>query len=113
MDIDDKFIISYKLILHRNPIYKFTINKQEIKDLEGNIVLEHNKEILITCYEKSGNSAVEIEKLTVNGKEILKKYMHLANPPTHWIENCEHWQIKIPKHFYAWYQEITGQGEIF
>jgi hypothetical protein len=113
MDINDKLIISYKLIIHRNPIYKFIINNQEIENLEGTIILNENQDILFSCYESSGNSAIEIVNLTINGKEILKKYMHLANPPTHWIENCPKWELKIPKHFYAWYQEVTGQGDIF
>lgn len=113
MDINDQYIITYKLILHRNPVYKFFINDQEIKNLEGTIICDANKDILITCFEKGKNSALEIENISVNGKEVLKKYMHLANPPTHWIENCSKWELHIPQHFYAWYQEITGQGEIF
>lgn len=113
MDINKKLTLTYKLIVHREPNFKFFVNNQEIIDLEGKIILDQNQEILLTCYKESGSSAIEINNLAIDEKEILPKYLHLANPQTHWIENCIKWEYKIPKHFYSWYQEITGQGDIF
>lgn len=115
MDIDlkSKGLLEYKIIIHRKPKYKFLINDKNILDTSGIFYFNLDDELQISLYEKSGLGAVEIDYLNINGNEVLKKYMHLANPPTHWIENVPKWELKIPKHFFAWYQEITGHGKIF
>ena len=113
IDIHNKIILKYKIKIHRKPVYNFSINGVQIHDTEGTLYFDLGEEITITANETSGQNAIEFESLTINGDEILKKYMHIANPPTHWIENCPHWELKIPKHYHAWYQEITGHGEIF
>jgi len=113
IDIKNQLVIEYELKIHRNPVYKFYINELEISDTKGKLYFSLDDEIIIRTNELSGNGAVEIISLFINGNEILKKYMHKANPPTHWIEKLSHWELKIPKHFYAWYQELTGNGEIF
>jgi len=47
--------------------------------------------------------------LSVDGIEILPTYLHLANPPTNYLDRPGTWTFKIPS-FYPWYHEITGQG---
>ena len=76
-----------------------------ISDISYYKELGHNKPVL-TSYPAT-------YFYDVNGNEILKKYMSVAEPPTHWIENYPQWKCVISKHFYAWYQEITGRGQIF
>jgi len=110
MDIEttNKLIVKVEINLHYNPNYEFYVNNRNIeKILYFNIDEEINFNLNVT------SGAVEIKHLIINDKEILPLYMHVANPPTHWIEDCQGWELKIPKHFYAWYQELTGHGEIF
>ena len=55
--------------------------------------------------------AVIVEKITVNGHEIMPVYLHKSNPPTNYIDFNSTWSIEIPN-FYQWYHNITGQGWI-
>lgn len=55
--------------------------------------------------------AVIIEKITVNGHEIMPIYLHKSNPPTNYIDFNGTWSLEIPN-FYQWYHNITGQGWI-
>ena len=50
--------------------------------------------------------------LIVDGYEVLPKYLRCATPPTNYIDTDEEWSFSIPE-FYAWYHNITGQGDIF
>jgi len=110
MDISttEKLVVKIILCLHNNPNYKVKINNKEVNQIAH---FDLNEELNFCINVLSG--AVEIKKLLINGNEILPLYMHVAEPPTHWIENCLQWELKIPKHFYAWYQELTGHGDIF
>ena len=114
MDIDtsDKLVVSVKLKNHRNPHYKFYINGVNFTLADEFIVhfdLLESLHFKIDCFSKN-NEAIEIESITVNGYEIMPRYLHLANPPTHWIENIFSWEFVIPSPFYTWYQEISGGG---
>jgi putative heme iron utilization protein len=113
IDVHNKLIVEYKIKIHRTPEYKFFINGMEILDTSGILYFDLNSEITLIASETSGKGAIEIMLLHINGNEILKKYMHKCNPPTHWIENQPQWEFTIPSSFYAWYQDITGNGEIF
>ena len=114
MDIDtqDKLVVSVKLKNHRNPHYKFFINEINLTLADEFVVyfdLLKSLHFKIECFNKD-NEAIEIENISINGNEILPRYLHLANPPTHWIENIDRWEFKIPAPFYTWHQEISGGG---
>ena len=83
--LSDKIIIDYELMLE-DPI-----------DIEVQIHQHHPNAV--------------IASLTIDGIEILPKYLHLANPPTNYLDRFDSWTFKIPS-FYPWYHEITGQGWI-
>lgn len=55
--------------------------------------------------------AIEISTLTIDGHKILPTYLHLADPPTNYLDFSGNWSFKIPS-FYPWYHQITGQGWI-
>jgi hypothetical protein len=59
--------------------------------------------------ERTHPRAIQIDLLTVDGKEVLPLYMHHASPPTSYLDFTGHWELSIPN-FYPWYHEITGQG---
>lgn len=59
-----------------------------------------------------GSSGLEIEYFSINGLEVLPKYLHLASKPTTYIDFYDEWSFEIPANFYVWYHQITGQGWI-
>lgn len=52
-----------------------------------------------------------IVELSIDNKEILPAFMHLAEPPTHYIHINGTWRFSIPN-FYTWYHNVTWQGWI-
>jgi hypothetical protein len=56
--------------------------------------------------------ALEIAEFSINGLEVLPRYLHLASTPTTWINQAGLWYFVIPGPFYPWYHSITGQGFI-
>lgn len=59
-----------------------------------------------------GSSGIEVELFAVNNFEILPRYKHLASSPTNYIDTLGKWYLEIPKTFYTWYHEVSGQGWI-
>lgn len=55
--------------------------------------------------------AVEIINFSIDGYEILPKYLNWANPATNYLDFTGIWRLEIPN-FYPWYHQITGQGWI-
>jgi hypothetical protein len=113
MDINTQncLVCDYKIQIHGTPQYKFYINNSLIEE-SGTLYFDLLDNLYFSC-STTGNGAIEIVSIKINGNEILPKYLHLANPKTNWIENNEYWEFHISKPFYAWYQTITGNGEIF
>ena len=105
IDINNKLDVRVELIEHDQPNYKFTVN--------GLLIVSHItfsfcllETLDFQCQVENG--AVEVAKITINDKEIMPIYQHLADPATCWITG--NWMFKIPGPFYPWYHEITGQG---
>lgn len=115
MDINtnDKLVINYELKIHRSIIYKFYINNIPISKIKGEIFFNLDDIINFNFKNISGDGAIEIIMIAINGIEILPTYLNRANPPTNWIENIEKWSFSLDKPFYSYIQEITGHGEIF
>ena len=114
MDIDttEKLLVSIELAIHRNPQFTLTVNNIKLTDAINNLKFDLLDDVVLK-YTNNGNisdGAVEIVALCVNSHHILPLYLSYANPPTHWLENIDSWEFVIPSPFYAWYQEISGDG---
>lgn len=55
--------------------------------------------------------AIEITNLSVDDYQILPKYLHVADPPTNYLDLTGTWSLQIPS-FYPWFHQLTGQGWI-
>jgi hypothetical protein len=107
IDVSDKLKVKIKLIEHKQPEYVFTVNEWSVGTYALlNFGLLDN--LKFKCEVQKG--AVEIEKITINDKEVLPLYLHLAEPKTSWITDT--WCFEINQPFYPWYHKITGQGWI-
>jgi len=105
INIDNKLEVEVELIEHNDPEYKFTVNGLPV--VSGvRFAFCLLEELHFCC--KISNGAVEVDRIAINGKEVLPIYQHLANPPTNWITTD--WKFAILSPFYPWYHEITGQG---
>jgi hypothetical protein len=60
---------------------------------------------------RPGSSGIEVG-LIINQYEILPKYRHLATSSSNYIDKLGKWQFKVPKNFYLWHHNISGQGFI-
>lgn len=107
IDIDNQLEVEVKLIEHDNPEYTFSVNDLPVVS-SMRFAFCLLTELQFCC--KIINGAVEVARITINGKEVLPMYQHLARPATNWI--TEDWEFTVPAPFYAWYHEITGQGWI-
>ena len=83
--------------------------------LSDTIVIDHKLEledpvdISVQIYRHHPDAVVA--SLAIDGIEILPRYLHLANPPTNYLDRSGIWTFKIPS-FYPWLHDITGQGWI-
>jgi len=109
IDTKEKLVVDIQLKEHNNPVYVFTLNDRTINTVKHNKTLDLLDNIDAKCFIEKG--AVEIERFSVNGFEVLPIYLHSANPPTSWITT--NWEFSIPAPFYLWKHHITGQGRIF
>ena len=111
-DTKSELAVSVQLKIHGTVEYYASINRIQFIDRTEITVPLHSEIVLIVQLQEfeQGSSGIEIEKFTVNGLEILPKYLHLADPPTNYIDEYGLWRFAIPAHFYSWYHNITGQG---
>lgn len=105
IDVSNKLLVTVDLKEHDNPKFEFTVNGLSLKTQMYFDLLDS---LHFSC--DISNGAVEVVKITINNKEILPVYQHLASPATAWI--TENWKFEMPGPFYPWYHEITGQGWI-
>lgn len=105
INLENQLKVQIELIEHDNPDYTFKLNNIPFKsDMYFSLLDEFH----FDCEVNKG--IVEIKKITIDGKEIMPIYLHLADPKTNWI--TANWTFKISGPFYPWYHEITGQGWI-
>jgi hypothetical protein len=55
--------------------------------------------------------AVYIDKIAIDGREVIPLYMNRAIPTTCYLDFSGAWTLNIPN-FHIWYHELTGQGWI-
>lgn len=103
IDTKNRLEVKIELIEHNDPMYLFTVNNQPAESV---MYFELLDDLHFNC--TISNGAIEVAKITINGKEVMPIYQHLAQPATNWITS--NWSFKIPRPFYPWYHEITGQG---
>jgi hypothetical protein len=103
IDINNQLEVQVELIEHDNPDFAFTVNEIPYQSKMYFGLLD---QICFSC--KISNGAVEVARITINGKEVLPIYQHLAEPATNWIITA--WEFAVPAPFYPWYHKITGQG---
>jgi len=113
METRNKLRIDIELTLHRDPSFKFFVNNILLTEPVTTLYFDLLDDIHLSYQSLSNAGAVEIQNISVNGNQILPKYLHLASPPTNWIEKINHWDFSIPSPFYKWHQVITGQGDAF
>jgi len=96
---------------HGNIEYRFRINGHLVLDPDTTWYFDLLSPIHLHCLVSASNgAALEIAKFTVNGLEVLPLYQHLAQPGRTWLDQEGVWDLVIPKPFYPWYHEISGQG---
>ena len=69
-------------------------------------------DISLVCDKHNSQGAIEIKNFTVNNKQVLPRYLHLASTPTHWISQEGSWHLSISAPFHTWYHNASGQGWI-
>ena len=65
-----------------------------------------------------GDTAVRLQKLDIDGLAVIPTYAHLAQyhndhgqgRATDYLGFNGQWSLHIPRPFYQWWHEITGQG---
>ena len=55
--------------------------------------------------------ALRIDKISVDGNEIIPLYMNRSTPTTCYLDFTGVWTLNIPN-FHIWHHELTGQGWI-
>ena len=115
MDIDTsgRLIINYEFKVHRNLCFEFYINERLYKKNTDEISIDLKQKLNFCIKNIHGDGALEIKKLTLNGFEIMPKYLSRSTPPTNWIENINFWNYEISMPVFAYIQELTGNGDIF
>ncbi len=113
LDIDTTQGLAVDLGLrnHGNIEYRFRINGHLVLDPDSTWYFDLLSPIHLHCLVSETNgAALEIVKFTVNGLEVLPRYQHLAEPGRVWLDQPGIWDFHVPKPFYPWFHEISGQG---
>ena len=110
---DRKLLVKLDTVEHGTVQYRLRINGHLVLDDSIEMYLNLFSPINLHCFivPSDENSALEIKSLSVNGFDVLPRYMHLASAPTLWLTEGE-WSFSSTGPFYPWYHEISGQGFI-
>lgn len=114
IDIAGKLKVKLIIAKHGPVHYRMRLNGHLIMDTVTEIDLNLLAPIKLhsnIIESNNGHNAVEIVTLSVNGIEILPRYLHLASSPTVWL-NQGKWTFAVMEPFYPWYHVISGQGFI-
>jgi len=117
IDTADQLLVRLRIVGHGKPYSHCRINAMDLYTGAGENLFDFKfdllepvsigVEIVAPC-----RGALEIVEFSVNGLEVLPRYLHLASTPTTWIDQPGLWYFVMPGPFYPWYHEITGQGFI-
>jgi hypothetical protein len=114
LDINPVLAVVIELKIHGQVDYCAKLNQHQL--------IEYNKfsfdlwsplDLLIRINQfDEGTSGIEIVEFSVDGLQVLPLYQHMANPPTHYIDQLGTWYLTIPAPFHQWYHTTSGQGWI-
>jgi hypothetical protein len=113
IDPAKQLAVELEIATHGEVVYQILLNNELVRYTKTSKTLNlfDDIELKVNILENKNNGAVEIKKLTVNKKEILPIYQHLASKNDCWIKEGE-WIYYIPAPFYSWYHNASGQGWI-
>ena len=110
LDINTDKLLHVKVTLsqHGSVEYMFTINGVPTTELKVPLL----DSIVLECrvVSVSDHSNITIERIEINGLEVMPKYLHLSEPASNFLNNTGVWQLVISEPFYRWYHRVTGQG---
>lgn len=93
--------------INKKTIFENTISVKT--EINYQLPLEEPIDMSITIDRQHPDAIIVF--LNIDNNEILPKYLHLADPPTNYLDRSGIWSFKIPS-FYPWLHHITGQGWI-
>ena len=117
IDTVDQLTVQLCIVRHGEPYGGCRINDTNLYVKSGANTFDFKLDLLesvsigVNIVDPNGG-ALEIVEFSVNGLEVLPRYLHLASTPTTWIDRAGLWYFVTPGPFYPWYHEITGQGFI-
>jgi hypothetical protein len=117
IDTADQLLVRLCIVGHGKPYGGCRINDTNLYIKSGENLFEFRFDLLETVsigveMVDPCRGALEIVEFSVNGLEVLPRYLHLASTPTTWIDQPGLWYFVMPGPFYPWYHGITGQGFI-
>lgn len=115
IDTSEMLVVAVQLRRHGDINFVFSINDDRFTELSFSKKYPLNTQLTFRCeiidfVENTG--AIEIDAVTVNGKQVLPIYLHLGNPQTSYFNFKDPWVFQLDLPFYPWYHGITGQGWI-
>ncbi len=113
LDIDTAqgLAVDLELRSHGDIEYRFRINGHLVLDAKTQWYFDLLSPVHLHCLIPATNSgALEIVNFSINGNQILPLYQHLAQPGQAWLDQPGVWDLHVPKPFYPWFHEISGQG---
>lgn len=114
LDTDSALAVVIRLKIHGQVDYCAKLNQHRLIDNNKfSINLHSPLEFSIQLKNfNEGTSGIEIIEFSVDGLEVLPLYQHMADPPTHYIDQLGTWCLTIPAPFHQWYHTVSGQGWI-
>jgi hypothetical protein len=117
IDTVDQLTVQLRIVRHGEPYGHCRINDTNLYIKSGANSFEFKMDLLADIsigveMVDACRGALEIVEFSVNGLEVLPRYLHLASTPTTWISRAGLWYFVIPGSFYTWHHGITGQGFI-
>jgi hypothetical protein len=110
IDTRDKLCVSTHLVADQK--YKFWINDLQIAEKNTTTTWDLFSPLHFKIKNLSLTGTVVMEKITINGLEIMPRFCHLANNHRHFISVPGLWSFIIPDPFYIWYHDVVGHGMV-
>ena len=113
IDNDGQLKVYLELESHGNIEYRMRLNGHLILDSTTVLYLNLLAPISLKCNIvnlPNEHGALHIKNFSVNGLEVLPRYLEHATFSTTWLNTLGIHELVIPKPFYPWYHEVSGQG---
>lgn len=114
-DIDTKrrLLVKLKLVRHGSTKSLTTLNQfvVNVDDVVFELDLFDPIKLQIELLSTESGGGIET-LLEINGIEVLPKYQYLSSSGNNYLTKKGAWQFEIPKNFYLWHHNVSGQGFI-